>query len=62
MKKKEFHTSEADSMKYQAEYPFPIELDRKNIKNLYIRILPPDGIVRISAPRRMPERMIREAI
>lgn len=49
-------------MKYQAEYPFPIELDRKNIKNLYIRIVPPDGIVRISAPRRMPDRMIREAI
>lgn len=49
-------------MNYLDEYPFPIELNRKNIKNLYIRIVPPDGVVRISAPRRMSDRLIKDAI
>ncbi|NOX10113.1 MAG: M48 family metallopeptidase [Gammaproteobacteria bacterium] len=30
-----------------------IEVTRKNIKNLYLRVSSPDGLVRISAPRRM---------
>jgi len=36
-----------------------IELEKKKIKNMYLRILPPDGKVRISAPIRMSEEEIR---
>lgn len=36
-----------------------IDLVRKNIKRLYLRVLPPDGRVRISAPRRMEIETIR---
>jgi predicted metal-dependent hydrolase len=36
-----------------------IDLVRKNIKHLYLRVLPPAGIVRISAPRRMDIETIR---
>ena len=36
-----------------------VQLQRKSIKNLYIRVLPPDGQVQISAPLRMSENSIR---
>ncbi len=36
----------------------PIELERKHIKNMYLRILPPDGRVHISAPMKMSEEEI----
>jgi predicted metal-dependent hydrolase len=31
----------------------PIELERKKIKNMYLKVVPPDGRIRISAPLRM---------
>lgn len=36
-----------------------IDLVRKNIKHLYLRVLPPSGAVRIAAPRRMDLDTIR---
>ena len=51
-----------DDRKDQMGYPFPLQIQRKNIKNLYIRVVPPDGRVQISAPKRMPGHLIREAI
>lgn len=35
-----------------------IELQRKNIKNLHLYVLPPDGRVRISAPMRLSKEQI----
>lgn len=35
-----------------------VELEKKRIKNMYLRILPPDGRVYISAPLRMSEEEI----
>ena len=32
---------------------------RKKVKNLRVTIVPPDGAVRVSAPKRMPEAIIR---
>jgi predicted metal-dependent hydrolase len=37
-----------------------IELVRKRIKNIYVRVLPPLGQIRISAPLRMSDAAIRE--
>ena len=34
-------------------------LIRKKVKNLRVTIVPPDGTVRVSAPRLMPEAIIR---
>lgn len=39
-----------------------LQLQRKAIKNLYIRIIPPDGQVHISAPLRMSEANIRAVV
>lgn len=38
------------------------ELERKKIKNMYLRLLPPDGRVHISAPLRMSEESIRNFV
>ena len=38
------------------------QLNRKAIKNLHISVLPPDGLVRISAPEKMTETAIRMAV
>jgi predicted metal-dependent hydrolase len=35
-----------------------IEIERKKIKNLHLRVYPPDGLVRISAPMRFSDDMI----
>lgn len=35
-----------------------IELEKKKIKNMYLRILPPDGRIHISAPYRMSDEKI----
>lgn len=35
-----------------------IKLERKNIKNMYLRVLPPNGEVKISAPTGMPDKTI----
>ena len=34
-------------------------LTRKSVKNLRVAVLPPDGAVRVTAPRLLPEAMIR---
>ena len=39
-----------------------LTLNRKAIKNLHISVLPPDGLVRVSAPERMTENAIRTAV
>lgn len=39
-----------------------MELEKKRIKNMYIRILPPEGRVRISAPIRMSEEEIERFV
>ncbi len=36
-----------------------VQLIKKNIKNLYLTVLPPDGQVRISAPKKMEDEAIR---
>jgi predicted metal-dependent hydrolase len=40
----------------------PIELEKKRIKNMYLRILPPDGRVHISAPVKMSEEEIKRFV
>lgn len=39
-----------------------IELERKKIKNMYLRILPPDGRIAVSAPMRMSEEEIKDFV
>ena len=39
-----------------------IHLTRKDIKNLHISVMPPDGQVRVSAPDAMTETAIRMAV
>lgn len=39
-----------------------IELEHKKIKNMYLRVLPPKGQVRITAPLRMSEGEIRKFV
>ncbi len=39
-----------------------MQLNRKDIKNLHISVLPPDGRVRVSAPLAMTETAIRMAV
>ena len=39
-----------------------VEVTRKNIKNMYLRICPPDGRVVVSAPRMMSEAAIKSFI
>ncbi|NEO87132.1 MAG: M48 family metallopeptidase [Spirulina sp. SIO3F2] len=39
-----------------------IAVTRKNIKNLHLRVYPPHGEVKISAPRQMSEATLREVI
>ena len=34
-------------------FNIPVEVIRKNIKNLHLSVLPPDGRVRVSAPSRV---------
>ena len=38
---------------------FNITVLKKDIKNLHLNVLPPDGKVRVSAPKRMDDRSIR---
>ncbi len=45
-------------MKHIRIKDIPIELEKKRIKNMYLRILPPDGRVHISAPMKMSEEEI----
>lgn len=38
----------------------PFSVERKSIKNMYLRVQPDSGIVRVSAPLRMPPDVIRQ--
>lgn len=40
----------------------PVAVFRKNVKNLNIRVYPPDGTVRVSAPLQMADHAVRAAI
>ena len=40
----------------------PVEVVRKNIKNLHLAVYPPDGRVRVAAPLHMTEDAVRLAI
>lgn len=40
----------------------PIEIERKKIKHMYLKVLPPDGRVRMSVPERATEKEIRDCI
>ncbi len=39
-----------------------VTLNRKTIKNVHISVMPPDGMVRVSAPENMSETAIRTAV
>jgi predicted metal-dependent hydrolase len=45
-------------MKYLIVNGIQIELEKKKIKNMYLKILPPDGKVKVVAPVRMGEEEI----
>lgn len=40
----------------------PVEVVRKDIKNLHLRVYPPDGRVRVSVPRRLDDEAVRRAV
>lgn len=40
----------------------PITLTRKNIKNMYLRVMPPNGEVKVSAPLFIPDKEITDFI
>lgn len=40
----------------------PVEIQRKSVKHLYLRVLPPDGRVCISAPKRASLSLLRETV
>lgn len=48
-----------DKMKQFVVGDITVELEKKRIKNMYLRVLPPDGRVHISAPVRMKEEDIK---
>jgi predicted metal-dependent hydrolase len=40
----------------------PVEIVRKNIKNIYFRVYPPEGTVRVSAPKHISDEGVRLAV
>ncbi len=38
------------------------QVERKKIKNMYIRVLPPDGRIKVTAPRQVSDRVIAEFV
>lgn len=46
-------------MEYKEIDDIKILIERKNIKNIYIRVLPPDGNVKVTAPKRASNDAIR---
>ncbi len=40
----------------------PVEVVRKNIKNLHLAVYPPDGRVRVAAPHRLDDEAVRLAV
>lgn len=49
-------------MKYIYINELQIELEKKRIKNMYLKILPPDGRIHVTAPLRMSEGEIKQFI
>lgn len=49
-------------MKYIYINDLQIELEKKRIKNMYLKILPPDGRVHVNAPVRMSDNEIKHFI
>lgn len=49
-------------MKYIKINDLQIELEKKKIKNMYLKILPPDGRIHVTAPLRMSENEIIQFI
>ncbi|MBH1941786.1 M48 family metallopeptidase [Mobilitalea sibirica] len=49
-------------MKHLTINNIPIEIERKKIKNMYLRILPPDGRIHISVPNKIPEEAIKNFV
>jgi predicted metal-dependent hydrolase len=49
-------------MKYININDLQIELEKKKIKNMYLKILPPDGRIHVTAPHRMSETEIKQFI
>ena len=43
-------------------YGITVEIVRKRIRNLHLRVYPPDGRVRVSAPMRLGNDVVRDAI
>ncbi len=43
-----------------SDYKLSVEVVQKNIKNIYIKVSPPDGYVRISAPKRMELDVVKD--
>ena len=39
-------------------FNIPVEVVRKNIKNMHLSVLPPDGRVRVSAPTQLTDEAI----
>ncbi|KTD05895.1 zinc metalloprotease [Legionella gratiana] len=40
----------------------PIEVIRKKIKNMHLRIYPPDGLVKVSVPLKFSDQLIRQTL
>lgn len=40
----------------------PLTIEKKKIKNIYLKVLPPNGKVVISAPKRMKQRAVEEFV
>lgn len=59
---KKIRTKIRNDMKQITINTIPVEIEKKNIKNMYLKLLPPDGRVHISAPVRMPQEAIESFI
>jgi predicted metal-dependent hydrolase len=46
-------------MKQMVVKGIQIEISKKRIKNMYLKVLPPEGTVRVSAPIKMPDEAIK---
>lgn len=39
-----------------------VDVEKKNIKNVYLRVCPPDGRVQLSSPKRIPAESLRQFV
>ncbi len=49
-------------MKHMEVDGIRVEIVRKDIKHIYLRVCPPDGRVRVSVPRRVDDATVRSAV